>query len=110
MKAMLIYITAPNRKEALKIGKTLVSERLAASVNMIGPVRSLYWWEGEIQDEEEVVVLAKTTEALFEELKDRVTAMHSYVCPCVIGIPVHKGHPPFLEWIEAVTKGENRSI
>ncbi len=104
MKAILVYITAPNETEALEIGRMLVSERLAASVNMIPSVRSLYWWEGEIQDEREVAILAKTNAALFEKLRERVVSAHSYVCPCVIGIPVEKGHPPFLEWIEAVTQ------
>ena len=110
MKAILVYITTSSEKEALDIGRALVSEKLAASVNMIPSIRSLYWWEGEIQDEREVVVLAKTTAALFERLKDRVTAMHSYVCPCVIAIPVEKGHAPFLEWIEAVTQSGDASL
>lgn len=106
MRAILVYITASSEKEALHIGKALVSERLAASVNMVPCVRSLYWWEGEIQDEREVVILAKTNAALFEKLKKRVVALHSYVCPCVIGIPIEKGHAPFLEWIETVTQAE----
>ncbi|MCG6877963.1 MAG: divalent-cation tolerance protein CutA [Deltaproteobacteria bacterium] len=110
MNAILVYITASSEKEALDIGRALVSEKLAASVNMIPSIRSLYWWEGEIQDEREVVILAKTTSALFESLKDRVTAMHSYVCPCVIAIAVEKGHLPFLEWIEAVTQPGNASL
>jgi len=104
MKAMLVYITASSEKEALDIGKALVSERLAASVNMIGPVRSLYWWEGEIQDEREVVIVAKTSAALVEKLTEKIVSMHSYVCPCIISIPIEKAHPPFLEWIESVTR------
>ncbi|MCF8129470.1 MAG: divalent-cation tolerance protein CutA [Deltaproteobacteria bacterium] len=104
MNANLVYITASSEKEAFKIGKVLVSERLAASVNLIGPVRSLYWWEGEIQDEQEVVIVAKTTEGLVERLTEKVVSMHSYVCPCVISLPIKKGHAPFLDWIESVTR------
>jgi periplasmic divalent cation tolerance protein len=104
LNANLVYITASSEKEALEIGKALVSERLAASVNLIGPVRSLYWWEGEIQDEQEVVIVAKTTEGLVERLTEKVVSMHSYVCPCVISLPIEKGHTPFLDWIEAVTR------
>ncbi len=104
MKANLIYITASSEKEALDIGKTLVSERLAASVNILNPVRSLYWWEGEIQDEQEVVIVAKTSEVLVEKLTERVVSMHRYICPCVVSIPIIKGHQPFLDWIEAVTR------
>ena len=104
MKANLVYITASSEKEALEIGKALVSERLAASVNLISPVRSLYWWEGKIQDEREVVIVAKTTEGLVERLTEKVVSMHSYVCPCVVGVPIEKGHAAFLDWIEAVTR------
>ena len=110
MKAILVYITTSSEKEALDIGRALVSEKLAASVNMIPSIRSLYWWEKEIQDKREVVILAKTTASLFESLKDRVTAMHSYVCPCVIAIPIEKGHAPFLDWIEAVTQPGDASL
>ena len=104
MNASLVYITVSHEEEALRIGRALVSERLAASVNMIGPVRSLYWWEEEIQDEQEVVLVAKTTTALVEKVREKVVSMHSYVCPCVISIPIEKGHPPFLAWIETVTR------
>ncbi len=104
MKAKLIYITASSEKEALDIGKTLVSEKLAASVNIITSVRSLYWWEGEIQDEQEVVIVAKTRAALVEQLTERVISMHSYICPCVVSIPIEKGHQAFLDWIGAVTQ------
>jgi len=104
MKASLVYITASSQKEALEIGRALVSERLAASVNLIGPVRSLYWWDGKINDEQEVVIVVKTTEALVERLTEKVISMHSYACPCVISLPIEKGHVAFLDWIEAVTQ------
>ena len=104
MKANLIYITVSSEKEALNIGQALVSERLAASVNIINSVRSLYWWEGKIQDEQEVVIVAKTSAALVEKLTERVISMHSYICPCVVSIPIEKGHTAFLDWIEAVTQ------
>ena len=104
MKANLVYITASSEKEALDIGKTLVSERLAASVNIINPVRSLYWWEGKIQDEQEVVIVAKTGSGLVEKLTERVISRHSYICPCVVSIPIEKGNPAFLDWIEEVTR------
>ena len=104
MKANLVYITASSENEALSIGKALVSERLAASVNIINSVRSLYWWEGKIHDEQEVVIVAKTSAALVERLTEKVRAMHRYVCPCVISIPIEKTHQAFLDWIDAVTR------
>ena len=104
MKASLAYITASSEEEAYAIGKALVSERLAASVNMIGPVRSLYWWEGKIQDAQEVVIVAKTDAALVDKLTEKVISLHSYDCPCVIAIPIEKGYQPFLNWIEEETQ------
>lgn len=104
MKANLVYITASSAEEAYAIGKVLVSERLAASVNMIGPVRSLYWWEGKIQDTQEVVIVAKTDAALVDKLTEKVISLHSYDCPCVIAIPIEKGYQPFLNWIEEETQ------
>ena len=104
MKANLVYITASSEKEAYTIGRALVSERLAASVNIIRSVRSLYWWEGKIQDEQEVVIVAKTGAALVERLTEKVLSLHSYVCPCVVSIPILKGHQAFLDWIEEVTR------
>ena len=104
MKANLVYITASSEKEALVISKTLVSERLAASVNIFNSVRSLYWWEGKIQDEQEVVIVAKTRSGLVEKLTERVISIHGYTCPCVLSIPIEKGHAFFLDWIEAVTQ------
>jgi periplasmic divalent cation tolerance protein len=104
MKANLIYITASSEKEALNIGKTLVLERLAASVNIINPVRSLYWWEGEIQDEQEVIIVAKTSAKLVEKLTERVVSMHSYICPCVVSVPIENAHQAFLDWIYTVTQ------
>ena len=104
MKPNLVYITASSEKEAYAIGKTLVSERLAASVNIINSVRSLYWWEGKIHDEREVIIVAKTRAALVERLTEKATSMHSYVCPCVVSIPIEKGHQAFLAWIDEVTR------
>ncbi len=88
----------------MEIGKALVSERLAASVNIINSVRSLYWWDGKIQDEQEVVIVAKTVAALVERLTEKVISMHSYICPCVVSIPIENGHQAFFDWIESVTR------
>ena len=104
MKIHLIYITAGNMDEARIIAKELVSHRLAACVNILNNVESLYWWEGKIQYEKEVVLIAKTKEQLVPELIDKVKSAHSYSCPCVVSVPIVEGNKPFLKWVEEETK------
>jgi len=104
METNLIYITAGSMDEAKAIGKELVSSRLAACANIIDNMNSIYWWEGEVQDEKEVIVLAKTKESLVSELIDKVKSMHSYECPCIVSIPIIDGNRAFLDWIRKETK------
>jgi periplasmic divalent cation tolerance protein len=104
MKLNIIYITAGGMDEARAIGKALVSTRLAACVNILDNMNSFYWWEGEIQDDKEVVLIAKTRESLVSQLIEKVRSMHSYDCPCIVSIPVADGNPAFLEWIVQETR------
>ena len=104
MRTNLIYITAGSMDEARTIGKELVSTRLAACVNIIDGIDSLYWWEGEIQDNKEVTIIAKTKESLVPELIEKVRSIHSYDCPCIVSLPILEGNKPFLTWIEEETK------
>ncbi|MCF8146628.1 MAG: divalent-cation tolerance protein CutA [Deltaproteobacteria bacterium] len=104
MKANLIYITAGSMDEARGIAKALVSNRLAACANIIDNMNSLYWWNGEIQEEREVILIAKTVESLVPEVIDKVKSMHSYECPCIVSLPIIEGNPAFLEWIEKETR------
>lgn len=95
----IVYITTKNRDEALQIGRNLVEDRLAACVNIIDKMHSIYWWEGEIQDDDESVLIAKTSPEKIDALTARVKERHSYTCPCVIAIPVEKGNEDYLNWI-----------
>jgi periplasmic divalent cation tolerance protein len=104
MKANLIYITTGSMDEARTIGRELVSNRLAACANIIDNMNSLYWWEGEIQDDREVILIAKTVESLVPELIDKVKSMHSYECPCIVSLPIIDGNPAFLAWIAKETR------
>lgn len=106
MDLVLVYITAASADEAARIGRALVERRLAACVNLLGPVRSLYWWDGAVQDEAEVAFIAKTRAGLVPELTEAVRAMHSYEVPCVAALPIADGNPDFLAWIEAETRKE----
>ena len=101
MQAQIVYMTAGDLAEARRIGRTLVEERLAACVNIIDGMRAVYRWEGELQEGQEVVVIAKTVAAKVDALVARVKALHSYECCCVLALPVAAGNPPFLDWIAA---------
>ena len=103
MTQCLIYMTASNDAEARTIARILVQERLAACVNILAGMRSVYRWEGEIQEEAEIVLIAKTRRDRVSALTDRVTEIHSYDCPCVVAIPIDGGNPEFLDWIDAET-------
>lgn len=96
-----VYITVRNKSEALSIGNELVAQRLAACVNIIDQMQSIYRWEGELQFDKEAVLIAKTTESKMPALIENVKANHSYDCPCVVSLPVAAGNPAFLEWVAA---------
>ena len=104
MKINIIYITAGSMDEAKTIGKELVSSRLAACVNIIDNMNSMYWWDGEIQDDREVIIIAKTKESLVPELIEKIKSIHSYDCPCVVSLPVLDGNKAFLEWVGKETR------
>lgn len=104
MKLNLVYITAKNKEEARKIGKELLKARLAACVNIVDKMNSLYWWEGKIQDDNETVLIAKTKESLVKELVEKVKSIHSYSCPCIISLPILDGNKEYLDWLEKETK------
>jgi periplasmic divalent cation tolerance protein len=96
-------MTSGSKSEAQKIGKALVESRLAACVNILDNMQSIYRWEEKIQEDSEVVLIAKTTESLVSQLIDKVKSMHSYDCPCIVSLPVQDGYPPFLDWIKMNT-------
>ena len=91
METCLVYITAPNAEEAVAIGRDLVEREFAACANVHSPIVSIYRWEGAIQEDTEVVLIAKTRRDLVD-------------CPCVVALPIEGGHAPFLEWIGAETR------
>ena len=104
MAVRFVYMTAGSKAEAQKIGKALVESRLAACVNILDNMQSIYRWEQEIQQDTEVVVIAKTTGNLISQLIEKVIALHSYDCPCIVSLPISDGYPPFLDWIQAEVK------
>ena len=105
MTACFVYITASDEDEAGRIGRALVEARLAAGVNIIPGVRSLYRWRGDVHDDREVALIAKTRAALVEAVVAKVKELHSYECPCIVALPITAGNPDYLDWIEAETGG-----
>ena len=104
MDAILVYVTVPTHGEALAIARTLVEARLAASANVLPGGESLYWWQGKVEQRGEVFLFLKTRQDLVGELVDAVKGIHSYVCPCVIALPIAGGNPDYLEWIKKETR------
>ena len=99
MAINLIYITTENKVEAERIGRILVEERLAACVNIIDGMNSIYRWEGKLIQDTETVLIAKTVQDKVSALTERVKALHSYDCPCVVALPIHDGNESFLNWV-----------
>ncbi|HKI81806.1 MAG TPA: divalent-cation tolerance protein CutA [Pseudodesulfovibrio sp.] len=106
MSESFIYVTCSGETEAETIGGMLVAKRLAACVNILPGMRSLYWWQGKVERGEEVVLIAKTRNDLVAPLTEAVTAAHGYDVPCVVSLPITGGNPDFLAWIRAETSGE----
>jgi periplasmic divalent cation tolerance protein len=110
MNTNLIYITTGSMDEAKTIGKELVSSRLAACVNIIDNMNSMYWWDGEIQDDREVIIIAKTRESIVPELIEKVKSIHSYECPCIVSLPISDGNEAFLQWVvDETTSGKSHN-
>ena len=99
MDASFVYMTCGDLKEARRIARTLVDERLAACANIIDNMRSVYWWQGAVQEDSEVVLISKTRRELVERLTGRVRELHSYAVPCVVELPIARGNPDYLRWL-----------
>ena len=97
----LVYVTAANQEEAEHIARTLVGDRLAACANVLGSIASFYWWKGDLVEDSEVSLLLKTRVDRVESLVEKVQAIHSYDCPCVIILPIQEGSADYLRWIDA---------
>jgi periplasmic divalent cation tolerance protein len=104
MEAIVVYITAPNEEEAAKIARAVVEERLAACVNIVKGVRSIYSWQGKIEDDAEVLMIVKTQRHLFESLERRVKELHSYTVPEIIALPIIEGSEDYLNWLKELTE------
>jgi len=100
MSVVSVYAIFANAEEAERIGRLMVEERLAACVNIIGPVRSVYRWKGAVETASEVAAVFKTTDAQADSLITRIAGLHSYDVPCVVTWPIDKILGPYADWVE----------
>ncbi len=103
MGEIVVFITASDEEEASKIARALVEERLAGCVNIIKDIRSIYSWQGKIEDEKEVFMVVKTQKTLFDSLIKRVKELHSYTVPEIIALPIIQGSEDYLKWLKEAT-------
>jgi periplasmic divalent cation tolerance protein len=99
MQTFLIYITTRDKSQARDIGRYLVESHLAACVNIFDNMNSMYIWQDQFQDDQEAVLIAKTTQARLKDLIKAVKTRHDYECPCIAAMPITEGNPDFLNWI-----------
>jgi periplasmic divalent cation tolerance protein len=97
--AIVVFMTAANGEEATRLADMLVGAHLAACVQILPEMESVYRWQGRIERQSEVLLLAKTTREKFEELEREVRALHSYDTPEIIAVPVTAGSGPYIEWL-----------
>ena len=99
MAAVVVFSTFPGPEKATEIARALVSEQLAACVNLVPTVRSIYRWEGELLDDEETLAIIKTTAERLDALMSRLLALHPYEVPEAVAMPVTGGSAPYLAWL-----------
>ena len=101
---VVVLVTCGSEEEALKIANALVEDRLAACVNLVAPIRSIYRWEGKIWDEKEWLLIIKTQKDRFEELEKKVKSLHSYSVPEIVSLSITEGSSAYLDWIRGNTE------
>lgn len=98
--AIVVFLTAAHGEEAARIAEMLVGARLAACVQILPPMESVYRWQGRIERQSEVLLIAKTIQSKFEELEREVIALHSYETPEIIAVPIVAGSKRYLDWLD----------
>ena len=103
-RCCVVFVTASSRKEGEKIAHAVVKENLAACVNVVSPVTSIFNWQGKLCREREVLLIMKTRRALFSRLASHVKSLHSYQVPEIIALPIEAGWPDYLDWVAQETR------
>jgi periplasmic divalent cation tolerance protein len=95
----VIFVAAGSEEQAVSIARALVSERLAACVNIVEPVRSIYRWRDDVKDDREYLLIIKTRATLYIKVETRVREMHTYEMPEVLAVTADRGSPPYIQWL-----------
>lgn len=106
MENIVVFITASNEEEAGRIARDIVESGLAACVNIIKGIRSIYTWQGRVEDETEALMVVKTRKGLFDELSKKVKGLHTYAVPEIIALPIVEGSEDYLKWLHDVTASQ----
>ena len=101
---IVVFITAPKDK-GIEIARSIVEKRMGACVNIVAQVNSIYWWKGNIEEDEESLLIVKTTAEKFGELKDFVKGIHPYTVPEIIALPILSGNEEYLRWMDENING-----
>ncbi|HEV2913683.1 MAG TPA: divalent-cation tolerance protein CutA [Pyrinomonadaceae bacterium] len=109
MDAIVVLMTAGSREEAARLAEMLVGARLAACVQIMPEMESIYHWKGAVHRDPEILLLAKTTRGRFDELEREVRALHSYETPEIIALSVEAGSAPYLEWLGATVEPQRNA-
>ncbi len=102
----MVLVTASSMEEAQRIARAIVSERLAACVNIVPGIKSIYRWKGNVEEGSEVLMIIKTRVDVFEKLRDKIKELHSYEVPEIIALQIVDGLSSYLEWIDRVIEGK----
>lgn len=104
MEFIVIYCTVPNKKEGQEIAKALIEHNLAACVNILDKMESIFSWDGELCEEKEALMMIKTKRELFDKVKFIIQKLHSYTVPEIIAMPIIEADETYLKWIAHETK------
>lgn len=104
METLLVFTHLPDAVSAQKLASKLIEQRVAACVNILAPCRSVYRWQGKIENAEEVPLLIKTTAERYAALEQAIRAQHPYELPEIVAVPVSKGLPAYLDWVAEETR------
>jgi periplasmic divalent cation tolerance protein len=100
MSVLSVYAVFANSEEAERIGRTVIEERLAACINILGPIRSIYHWNGKLETADEAAAIFKTHHWQADALIERIAALHSYDVPCIVSWPIDKILRSYADWVE----------
>ncbi len=104
--ALIVITNAPDRDVALKIAHALIERKLAACVNILAECTSVYRWQGRLETATEVPLLIKTRAAIYDDVEAAIKSLHPYELPEIVAVPVERGLPAYLEWVNAATVTE----